>query len=44
MKQSGRILLANQFSTGNKPSFDALENAKFFLSLFKQKKLINSGK
>ena len=44
MKQSGGILLANQFSTNIKPSFDALEQAKFLMSLFKQKKLNNSSK
>ena len=44
MGQSGGILLAYKSSTDVKPSFEALEQAKFFLSLFKQKKLNNSSK
>lgn len=44
MKQSGGVLLAGQFSTDIKLSFEALEQAKFLMSLFKQKKLNNSSK
>jgi hypothetical protein len=43
MIESGGILLAGQFSTNIKPSLSALEQARFFLSLFKQKKLNNSS-